>query len=64
MKLIAHRGLFNGPNKELENNPDQIEKAWNLGFDCEIDLLIIKKQLFLGHDNPQYKINHSFLSAP
>ena len=47
MKLIAHRGLFNGPNKELENNPDQIEKAWNLGFDCEIDLLIIKKQLFL-----------------
>lgn len=61
MKLIAHRGLFNGPNKELENNPDQIEKAWNLGFDCEIDLLIIKKQLFLGHDNPQYKINHSFL---
>ena len=26
MKIISHRGLVDGPNKELENNPHQILK--------------------------------------
>jgi glycerophosphoryl diester phosphodiesterase len=41
MKLIAHRGLTDGPNKDLENSPEQILKAIDQGFDCEIDLWII-----------------------
>jgi hypothetical protein len=61
MKLIAHRGLFEGPSKELENHPDQIQKAWALGFDCEIDIRVVDGQLWLGHDGPQYKITHNFL---
>jgi len=61
MKLIAHRGLFDGPNKDLENHPDQIQAAWRLGFDCEIDIRVIDGELWLGHDEPQYKITHNFL---
>lgn len=61
MKLIAHRGLTNGPS-ELENRPDQIEYALRIGFDCEIDLWRIDGRLFLGHDNAQYETSESFIN--
>ena len=61
MKLIAHRGLTQGPNKDLENNPDQILKAISQGYDCEIDLWKINADLWLGHDAPQYPISQKFL---
>jgi hypothetical protein len=63
MKLIAHRGLFEGPSKELENKPDQILGAINLGFDCEIDLWMINLEFWLGHDGPQYPVDEKFLET-
>ena len=61
MIYIAHRGLMDGPSKELENRPDQIKKALNLGYDCEIDVRYIEGEWFLGHDNPDYPIDFNFL---
>lgn len=61
MKLIAHRGLTDGPNVDAENNPNQIKHAISLGYDCEIDLWVKENELFLGHDYPQYQISKSFL---
>jgi hypothetical protein len=61
MKYIAHRGLFNGPDKNLENKPAQILEALELGFDCEIDLWIINSEFWLGHDGPQYPVDKKFL---
>lgn len=61
MKYIAHRGLFNGPNKELENNPTQIDFCISKGYDAEIDLNVIDSKYFLGHDYPRYPINLEFL---
>jgi hypothetical protein len=61
MKLIAHRGLTNGPNVNLENRPEQIEVALAQGFECEIDLWIINSEFYLGHDRPDYKVNKAFL---
>lgn len=61
MIKIAHRGLINGPDKNLENNPMQIKLALSLGYDVEIDLNVIDGKLFLGHDTPDYQINESFL---
>lgn len=61
MKIIAHRGLLDGPNKELENNPETINKAIEKGFDAEIDVWKTGDGWFLGHDEPQYKINFSYL---
>jgi hypothetical protein len=60
MKLIAHRGLTDGPNKDLENNPKQILLAIDQSFDCEIDLWSIDSKLYLGHDLPVYPIDASF----
>lgn len=62
MKLIAHRGLYQGPNIDLENKPEQILTAIELGFDCEIDLRVIEGELWLGHDKPTYKIDPEFLN--
>ena len=62
MKLIAHRGNINGPNKEKENKPEYIIEAINKGYYVEIDLWLIDDKLYLGHDNPQYVIEETFLS--
>jgi hypothetical protein len=61
MVYIAHRGLIDGPNKTLENNPDHITKVLDMGYDAEIDLRVIDSKLFLGHDTPDYLIDASFL---
>lgn len=61
MKYIAHRGLFVGPNKELENQPKQINYALSQGYDCEIDLWQVNGELLLGHDEPDYLVNEEFL---
>lgn len=64
MKLIAHRGLYDGPNKRLENQPSQIRTALDLGFDCEVDLWVFNDRLYLGHDGPQYDITNEFIAQP
>jgi len=64
MKLIAHRGLVNGPNKNLENQPAQITKSLEQGFDCEVDLWCFNDRLYLGHDGPQYNITEEFINQP
>jgi hypothetical protein len=63
MKLIAHRGNIDGPDSSKENNPDYIEQAISQGFDVEIDLRYssLDKNLYLGHDEPTYKINWFWL---
>jgi hypothetical protein len=64
MRLIAHRGLINGPDTTLENKPEQIKLALQHGFDCEVDVWFQDSQWYLGHDCPTYKINFEFLEQP
>lgn len=62
MKLIAHRGLFNGPDSALENQPQQVELALSLGFDAEVDVRYDRDTGFmLGHDKPTYSVNLEWL---
>ncbi len=60
MYLIAHRGNLNGKS-DWENQPNYIEEAIQEGFDVEIDVWYVDGILYLGHDEPQYKIKPSFL---
>jgi hypothetical protein len=60
MIFIAHRGNITGPQKDKENHPDYVQEALNLGYDVEIDVWCDNK-IYLGHDEPQYEINFSFL---
>ena len=61
MKLIAHRGLLEGPNSQLENDPKQIERAAELGYDSEVDLWYLDGKLFLGHDAPTHGVQPGWL---
>jgi len=55
MKIISHRGNVRGPIKDKENRPSYIDCALGNGYDVEIDLRVIGDELWLGHDEPQYK---------
>ena len=61
MKFISHRGNLDGPCPQTENRPDQINFVIESGYDCEIDLYIINREYFLGHDFPQFPISDSWL---
>ena len=38
MRIISHRGNLDGSNSSLENSPNYILRAIELGFDVEVDL--------------------------
>lgn len=61
MIIIAHRGLLEGPNKQIENSPEQIEKAIEEGFSVEVDIRYIDRNFYLGHDDPQYSVDIEWL---
>jgi hypothetical protein len=61
MLKIAHRGNTNGPIKNLENHPVYLMNAISLGYDVEVDLWLLGKNLWFGHDEPQYLVSKSVL---
>jgi len=62
MIIIAHRGLLDGPDKQLENHPKQIEHALEENFYVEVDVRVINKRIFLGHDTPDYEVEERWLT--
>lgn len=63
-KLISHRGLFMGPDPELENTEKQIISALQLGYDVETDVRYINGEYWIGHDEPTWKCDIEFLKQP
>jgi hypothetical protein len=59
--LISHRGNINGKNTELENSPDYILRAIELGYDVEIDVRVNNGVIYLGHDESEYEISLEWL---
>lgn len=60
--FIAHRGNINGPNPKKENQPEYIEEALLAGYEAEIDVWVSNTgEIYLGHDNPDYLVDSSFL---
>ena len=62
MYLISHRGNINGKKPELENSPEYIDKAIDLGYDVEIDIRLENDKFYLGHDNAKYYITLEWLT--
>ena len=56
MILIAHRGNVQGSKPTLENSPEYIQNAINLGYAVEVDVWCNSNCLSLGHDEPTYEI--------
>jgi hypothetical protein len=61
MQLISHRGNIDGISK-LENQPDYIDSAIELGYDVEVDIWYIGGKIYLGHDLGQYQIDINWLN--
>lgn len=62
MKLISHRGNIDGVYLDKENSPEYIDRAIQLGYDVEVDVRIIKRDVWwLGHDGPQYQVDINWL---
>ena len=61
MILISHRGNINGKIPLRENEPSYIKDAIKKGYNVEIDVWWSDNSFYLGHDNPQYKIDVSYL---
>ena len=65
MKLISHRGNTAGPQPKFENRPEYIISAIRKGYDVEVDVWLQGNHFMLGHDEPQYEVDKSFLiSSP
>lgn len=64
MKLIAHRGLIYGPDRELENKESTINFALQQGFDCEVDVWYVDNNWYLGHDYFSTPTTIDFISQP
>ncbi len=60
-KLIAHRGNTNGKNPERENSPEYIMEALNKGYHVEVDVHSKDGYLYLGHNEPKYKVKQKLL---
>ena len=58
--LISHRGNVDGKTTN-ENKPTYIKRALRLGYDVEIDVWFHQHGFYLGHDEPQYRVDESFL---
>ena len=61
MKIIAHRANLNGPNTSTENSIPAINIALYHGFDVEVDVWYKNNKWYLGHDEPKYITDESFL---
>ena len=63
--IISHRANIDGPNSETENNPDQILKCIDLGYDVEVDLWysLSEREFYLGHDNPEYQVDYHWIKT-
>jgi hypothetical protein len=61
MILISHRGNVDGKIPNSENSPEYISLALTKGFDVEIDVWFVDGKFYLGHDEPLYSIEKSFL---
>jgi len=62
MFYISHRGNIDGKNPSLENQPDYVEGALKLGYLVEVDIWYHENQWYLGHDEPTYRVDYSWLS--
>ena len=61
MKIISHRGNLYGAISKSENSPRHIIQAINAGFDVEVDVWCVGGDLYLGHDEPTYRIGNDWV---
>jgi len=60
---IAHRGLIDGPNHEIENSMTTITEWCRQGIASEIDIWWHRDAFWIGHDEPREPVSPEFLHS-
>jgi len=63
MKFISHRGNTVGRHKIYENSPSTIESVIIQGYNVEVDVWEMNKELYLGHDEPVWPVTLEFFKS-
>lgn len=61
MLKISHRGNQDGPLEANENDPYQLVATISAGFDVEVDVWVVDGAIFLGHDEPKFPVDESYI---
>ena len=63
LKVIAHRGLLDGPSSDKENNLENIQSNIKKYPEIinELDIWIDSNNIYIGHDYPKNKIQSKIL---
>jgi hypothetical protein len=61
--FIAHRGNIFRKIPERENSLEYLLEALDKGYNIEFDVRYIDGRFYLGHDEPQYFVDYSFLQG-
>lgn len=56
MRIVAHRGNLYGRRPQRENEPSYLKEALDEGYEVETDIWLVDGELWLGHDEPEYRI--------
>jgi hypothetical protein len=63
MIFISYRGIYDGNNFQDSNTPNQIAKAFGMGFSCMVDVWRVDGKLYLGNDQPITEVTASYLQG-
>ena len=61
MKIISHRGNYNGVYPDRENKPSYIDTTLSMGYDVEVDIRYINGEFYLGHDTPNTLVSKKWI---
>ena len=61
MIKISHRANLRGSSDDKNSNPVDAVLAISKGYDVELDIWMNEKGMFLGHDEPTYEIDETFI---
>jgi hypothetical protein len=63
MIFISYRGIYDGNNFQDSNTPNQIAKAFGMGFSCMVDVWRVDGKLYLGNDQPITEVTAKYLQG-
>jgi len=63
MIFISYRGIYDGNNFQDSNTPNQIAKAFGVGFSCMVDVWRENDKLYLGNDQPITEVTEKYLQG-
>ena len=63
MIYISYRGIYDGDNYQYANTPNQIGKAFGMGFSVMVDVWRVDDKLYLGNDQPLTEVTEKYLQG-